>query len=265
MPMLRRLPRRLDRIAARSSRGRLGLNVRLFADEGDRRYLTGLVHQRVLTFLAATLGVMAVLMLGLHGGPNVTHRVTLYAFYRLLPARVRRRSSPCAYWYSCSALAQTDRPQNCGRLRLQEMRSREQEGYAVMGSTAMGSGGSREARPARSSKSSSCPPGLSDLGDDADGERVAPDASEVLAEQVGGSLGVAGGRGADDLDVVAFPVHLPATVTLALSVPVMASRSARASSNAGSASTARRSAVVARRRSMARCACRYHARPAGLR
>jgi hypothetical protein len=56
---------------------------------------------------------------------------------------------------------------------------------------------------------------LSLLGDDPEGERVAPDASEVLAEQVGGSLVIAGGRGADDLDVVAFPVHLPATAVLA--------------------------------------------------
>jgi hypothetical protein len=55
---------------------------------------------------------------------------------------------------------------------------------------------------------------LSLLGDDPEGERVAPDASEVLAEQVGGSLVIAGGRGADDLDVVAFPVHLPATAAL---------------------------------------------------
>jgi predicted unusual protein kinase regulating ubiquinone biosynthesis (AarF/ABC1/UbiB family) len=61
-------------------RGRLGINVRLLADAGDRRYLTALAHQFILTFLAATLGVMAVLMLGLHGGPTVTHRVTLYAF-----------------------------------------------------------------------------------------------------------------------------------------------------------------------------------------
>jgi hypothetical protein len=59
------------------------------------------------------------------------------------------------------------------------------------------------------------PHGLSHMGDDPKGERVAPDASKVLAEQVGGSLSVAGGCGADDLDVVAFPVHLPATVTLA--------------------------------------------------
>ena len=55
---------------------------------------------------------------------------------------------------------------------------------------------------------------LSHLGDDPEGERVAPDGSEVLAEQVGRSLAVAGGRSADYLDVVAFPVHLPAAVTL---------------------------------------------------
>jgi len=59
------------------------------------------------------------------------------------------------------------------------------------------------------------PRGLSHIGDDPEGERVAPDASKVLAEQVGGSPGVAGGSGADDLDVMAFPVHLSATTTLA--------------------------------------------------
>ena len=51
VPMLRRLPRRLDRISASLEHGRLGLNVRLLADEGDRRYLTGLVHQLVLAFV----------------------------------------------------------------------------------------------------------------------------------------------------------------------------------------------------------------------
>ena len=81
MPTLRRLPRRLDRISASLERGRRGLNVRLLADERDRHYLTGLVHQQVLAFLAATLGVMSVLMLGLHGEPRGTHSVTLYAFF----------------------------------------------------------------------------------------------------------------------------------------------------------------------------------------
>ncbi len=46
-------------------------------------YLRGarLVHQLALAFVAATLGVMSVLMLGLHGGPGVTRSVTLYAFF----------------------------------------------------------------------------------------------------------------------------------------------------------------------------------------
>jgi len=69
VPMLRRLPRRVDRITGSLEHGRLGFNIRLLADQSDRRYLTGLVHQLVLAFLAATLGVMSVLMLGLHGGP----------------------------------------------------------------------------------------------------------------------------------------------------------------------------------------------------
>ncbi len=41
-------------------------------------------------------------------------------------------------------------------------------------------------------------------GGDADGERVAADTGEVLAEQVSGSCGLAGGRGGDHFDVVAF-------------------------------------------------------------
>jgi ubiquinone biosynthesis protein len=86
LPLLRRLPLRLDRISAQMETGRLGVNVRLLADDGDRRYLTGLVHQILLVFLAATTGIMAVLMLGLHGGPRITTTVSLYQFlgYSLL-------------------------------------------------------------------------------------------------------------------------------------------------------------------------------------
>ena len=81
LPMLRRLPRRIDRITASLEAGRLGVNVRLLADDRDRRYLTGLVHQILLAFLAATSGIMAVLMLGLRGGPHVTASVALYQFF----------------------------------------------------------------------------------------------------------------------------------------------------------------------------------------
>ena len=81
LPMLRRLPRRIDRIAGALETGRLSHNVRFLADASDRRYVTGLLHQVLLAFLAAAAGVVAVMMIGLHGGPNVTPAVTLYAFF----------------------------------------------------------------------------------------------------------------------------------------------------------------------------------------
>ena len=81
LPMLRRLPRRIDRIAGALETGRLSVNVRHLADASDRRYVTGLLHQVLLAFLAAAAGIMAVMMIGLHGGPNVTPTVTLYAFF----------------------------------------------------------------------------------------------------------------------------------------------------------------------------------------
>ncbi|GAA3643608.1 AarF/UbiB family protein [Nonomuraea antimicrobica] len=69
LPMLRRLPRRVERIASAAEHGRFSMNVRLLADERDRRFVTGLLHQVLLTVLGATAGVMAVVLLGSEGGP----------------------------------------------------------------------------------------------------------------------------------------------------------------------------------------------------
>ena len=80
LPMLRRLPRRLDRIGGALETGRLSVNVRLLADAADRRHVTSLLHQVLLTFLAAASGIMAIMMIALHGGPVITRSVTLYAF-----------------------------------------------------------------------------------------------------------------------------------------------------------------------------------------
>jgi ubiquinone biosynthesis protein len=86
LPLLGRLPRRADRIAGALEHGRLGVNVRLLADERDRRVLTTLVHQGLLAFVAAALGLMSVLLLAARGGPLVTATVTLYQLlgYNLL-------------------------------------------------------------------------------------------------------------------------------------------------------------------------------------
>jgi len=44
----------------------------------QRHYLTDLVHLVVLTVLAATTGIMAVLILGLRAGPHVAGTLALY-------------------------------------------------------------------------------------------------------------------------------------------------------------------------------------------
>ncbi|GAB2672170.1 ABC1 kinase family protein [Kribbella swartbergensis] len=81
LPMLRRLPRRIDRIAAAAESGRLGLNVRLLADDRDRRHITSLLHQVLLAVLGATAGLMAVLLLGTPGGPQVTETMSLFQLF----------------------------------------------------------------------------------------------------------------------------------------------------------------------------------------
>ncbi len=78
LPVLRRLPRRLDRITSTMEQGRLSLNVRLFADERDRRVVTALTNQVLLAFLGAASGIVAALMLGAPGGPKITPTVSLY-------------------------------------------------------------------------------------------------------------------------------------------------------------------------------------------
>src|SRR5215467_2360903 len=77
VPVLRRLPRRFDRVTSSLEQGRLSLNVRLFADERDRRVITGLTHQVLLTVLAAASGVTAALLLGVTSGPKISPSVSL--------------------------------------------------------------------------------------------------------------------------------------------------------------------------------------------
>ncbi|MFI7639816.1 ABC1 kinase family protein [Nonomuraea sp. NPDC049400] len=86
LPMLRRLPRRVERIASAAEHGRFSMNVRLLADERDRSYVTGLLHQVLLTVLGATSGVMGVILLGTEGGPPVLSNTSLFQLigYNLL-------------------------------------------------------------------------------------------------------------------------------------------------------------------------------------
>jgi ubiquinone biosynthesis protein len=69
LPMLRRLPRRLDRITASLERGTLSANVRLFADEREIRLAAAMVSRAVMAFIGASLGMLSVGLLAIHGGP----------------------------------------------------------------------------------------------------------------------------------------------------------------------------------------------------
>ncbi|TDV41706.1 ABC1 kinase family protein [Actinophytocola oryzae] len=77
LPVLRRLPRRVDRVTSALEQGRLSVNVRLFADERDRAVVAGMLHEVLLAFTGMATGVMAVLLLASTGGPRVGQELTL--------------------------------------------------------------------------------------------------------------------------------------------------------------------------------------------
>ena len=78
LPVLRKLPRRLDRIAASLEHGGLTASMRVLANESDRQFVSGLVGRAVLAFLGATLGIMSVMLIGMHGGPTFFPGTSLF-------------------------------------------------------------------------------------------------------------------------------------------------------------------------------------------
>jgi ubiquinone biosynthesis protein len=81
LPVLRRLPRRIDRISGALVAGRLSVNIRLMADHRDRSFIRALVHEVILTFLGGFAGVMATILLISQSGPQVTPTLTLYQIF----------------------------------------------------------------------------------------------------------------------------------------------------------------------------------------
>jgi ubiquinone biosynthesis protein len=69
LPVLRRLPRRVDRITTSLERGTLTTSVRLLADDRDRRFVASMAGRAVLAFLGAAFGVISVMLIGVRGGP----------------------------------------------------------------------------------------------------------------------------------------------------------------------------------------------------
>ena len=75
--MLRKLPRRADRISAALAQGRFTTNLRLFSDPQDVSVITTLVNRAVLALLGSALGVISVILLLAHGSPSIAGGVTV--------------------------------------------------------------------------------------------------------------------------------------------------------------------------------------------
>lgn len=84
LPLLRRLPGRIDKVTGDLADGRLNVNIRLFADKRERRLVTSLVNLAAVTFLAGALGMMAVILLVTEAGPRITESLTLFQIFGYL-------------------------------------------------------------------------------------------------------------------------------------------------------------------------------------
>jgi ubiquinone biosynthesis protein len=80
IPMMRRLSRRVDRIATALEEGRLNVNVRPLADERDQSTISRMLHEVLVTILALAAGIMGVTLLGRGGGPQLTESVSAFQF-----------------------------------------------------------------------------------------------------------------------------------------------------------------------------------------
>jgi ubiquinone biosynthesis protein len=90
LPMLRKIPRRLDRISGALEHGELSLRIRPFAHEGDAELVTRLTNRLILAFFSASIGLVAVLLLHLDSGPRTfgTHLDLVLGYAGLVAATV---------------------------------------------------------------------------------------------------------------------------------------------------------------------------------
>jgi len=81
LPMLRKLPRRADKISAALAQGRFTANLRLFSDARDVSVVTSLVNRAVLGLTGSALGLMSVILLLAHGSPSIGAGITVLQLF----------------------------------------------------------------------------------------------------------------------------------------------------------------------------------------
>ena len=68
VPVLRQLPRRVDRVGDQLERGNLTVRVSLFSNPSDTTFVSKLVNRALLGFLGAVLGIISAVLLSASGG-----------------------------------------------------------------------------------------------------------------------------------------------------------------------------------------------------
>lgn len=84
LPMLQRLPRRVDRITDQLETGRFSVTARVLAHPDDRAFVTGVLQQLVMTVLAAALAIAGVFLIVDDGGPVMTPGLPVFTFSGLV-------------------------------------------------------------------------------------------------------------------------------------------------------------------------------------
>jgi ubiquinone biosynthesis protein len=81
VPMLRRLPRHVDRAFSMLERDGIRVRVSHFQDANDTRFITTLVNRSILAFLSGTIGLLSVGLIAIEGGPPFSGNTSLFQVF----------------------------------------------------------------------------------------------------------------------------------------------------------------------------------------
>ncbi|HEX4722413.1 MAG TPA: AarF/UbiB family protein [Pseudonocardiaceae bacterium] len=86
LPIIQRLPQRINKITQDLEQGKFAINVRPLADRRDREFITALAQQVMVTVLAAAATIGSIMLMTSDTGPMLTATLRLYSFlgYALL-------------------------------------------------------------------------------------------------------------------------------------------------------------------------------------
>ncbi|WP_193078546.1 ABC1 kinase family protein [Brevibacterium aurantiacum] len=81
LPMIDRMPRRINKITEDLEQGRFSMNMRVLENPSDRRFLTSLFQQLIVAVLAGAAVLGSIMLITSEEGPLLTEGIHLYAFF----------------------------------------------------------------------------------------------------------------------------------------------------------------------------------------